>query len=400
MMLTNSIRNMSSPWIELLRPEDATRSTVSWGWDSTQTLREHAVDEAVRDYDPADGTFRGLRAEESRTYSLLDNRDLSTGNWNDSFSPLGSISKNAVGLDGVANSAHTLTDDDASGAQFIAQNGSVPDDTNPVKFTVYIQKDNNESRFPQFYCAVRGGSDLFESVRINTKTGAADEGLNSGTFSVEDAGGFWRVVIEITNDGSGNTTTNYRFFPALNTQIDGNGSLTTGSAVVDFGNIEQGVSFDASPYEVGGTAATRAEDVIESAFSYSSGTIHIEGEHKGGDGVLWQADDTTTNNRLRLEVSSGNVQLVVDDGGTNQATLNAGALASNGLYNVAFRFGSSDFAISLDGAAEISQASGTMPTLTVNRFGRDTTGTVGVNWFKKANYRVDNLTNLSSVSSS
>ena len=35
---------------------------------------------------------------------------------------------------------------------------------------------------------------------------------------------------------------------------------------------------------------------------------------------------------------------------------------------------------------------GTMPTLTTNRFGRDTTGTVGVNWFRTANYRSDKLT--------
>lgn len=381
----------------LLQGLTLTRSSAAWAWGSDQLLDEYAADELRRDHDPATGAFRGVLVEESRTNELLDNRDLSTGHW---ITDAGiSVSQDETGIDGALNAAWTVTAANGGGVfgDKFNQNRSVADNTEPNTHLWHIGKDNNQTRFPALQLQYLEGTDGNPRIRITIDTATGDSHVvsndNAGTHTVKDAGNYWEITLSMQNTGNGNTLLNYRCWPTYGDSLTTENDPGAGSIVYDFGQFELNSSFATSPIETGGSVVTRAADVLEGAFNESSGTLHFVGEHKGGDGVLWQADDTTINERIRLEVSSGDVRLVVDDGGTNQATLNAGALASDGTYAVAFRFGASDFAISLDGATAVAQSSGTVPTVTTQRFGRDTNATAGLNWYKTANYRESLLTN-------
>lgn len=139
---------------------------------------------------------------------------------------------------------------------------------------------------------------------------------------------------------------------------------------------------------------TRAADVVTLAASgYATGSVSITGKAAYGRGsidqVLWQWDDGTENNRLRIvRDSSANLRFIATSGGVQQANLVLGTVINNLIFGVTVNWTASAFAGSLNGAAVVSTASGTVPSgLTTQRFGQDSTGnywwgyigTVGVN---------------------
>lgn len=366
----------------LLSDMALTRPSAAWAWGSDQLLDEYAADELRRDHDPATGTFRGVLVEESRTNSLPYPHDLSQ--WT-GFNLVSALQKEA-GIDGDPNKAWTVTGAEDSGSALRSPSITIADDTARHIEHAFLRKGDSDA------AGVRinffGGTSLSISLRVNLKDGSSSFDSNdneTGVAEVEDAGNFWRVEVSAENGGTGNTSAQL----ILYSDRSGSGQ----KIVYDAGQFQKNASETSSHIlGEGSSATTRAADVLEGPFSESSGTLHFVGEHKGGDGVLWQADDGTEDNRLRLEVSGGDILFVVDDGGTSQVSLNAGALASDGTYNLAARFDGSDFAISLDGATAVTAASGTVPSVTTQRFGRDSSVTHGLNWYKTANHRANKLT--------
>ncbi len=91
--------------------------------------------------------------------------------------------------------------------------------------------------------------------------------------------------------------------------------------------------------------------------------------------MVWQIDDGTENERYRIERNSSNeIHVIATDGGVDQADLNLGTVADLTDLKVAVRLAANDFAASLDGAAVVTDTSGTLPTVTTSRLGMDTSG--------------------------
>ncbi|MBS7698471.1 MULTISPECIES: hypothetical protein [unclassified Chelatococcus] len=101
---------------------------------------------------------------------------------------------------------------------------------------------------------------------------------------------------------------------------------------------------------------------------------------KGGDQVLWQADDGSEANSHRLlRDSTGMLRYLVTAAGTAQANLALGNVADGALFKVAIRAAPNDFGGSLNGAAAVADASGAMPLITRERWGG---GTIpGTEWW-------------------
>jgi len=131
-------------------------------------------------------------------------------------------------------------------------------------------------------------------------------------------------------------------------------------------------------------AASRAADSLTlpvssiAPWSSTRGMVEISGRAPYGKGkaVLWQVDDGSENNRLRIERdTSSNLRCIVTVGGVEQANLNLGAVALGADFSVAFAWADNDFAASLDGAAAVTDTSGTVPAgLATMRFGQSFTG--------------------------
>lgn len=94
--------------------------------------------------------------------------------------------------------------------------------------SVYVLKDENETRFPEFQLVLDVGATA--AVQINTATGAFVKragGVSVGTITVVSWGDWWRLTYKYTTD-SGTTSAFHRFFPALGATLGGVDSDATG----------------------------------------------------------------------------------------------------------------------------------------------------------------------------
>jgi len=89
-----------------------------------------------------------------------------------------------------------------------------------------------------------------------------------------------------------------------------------------------------------------------------------------------QLDDNTANESIALRGVAADPQLFVVDGGSTQATLDAGTITANTVYKLGGAWKASSFATAINGAAAVTSASGTLPTVTQARLGSD-----GTNYF-------------------
>jgi hypothetical protein len=87
-------------------------------------------------------------------------------------------------------------------------------------------------------------------------------------------------------------------------------------------------------------------------------------------------DDNTANESIALRGVAADPQLFVVDGGSTQATLDAGTITANTVYKLGGAWKASSFATAINGAAAVTSASGTLPTVTQARLGSD-----GTNYF-------------------
>ena len=93
-----------------------------------------------------------------------------------------------------------------------------------------------------------------------------------------------------------------------------------------------------------------------------------------GTRVIWQADDNTTGNRITVYTSGTTVMVDVVTGGVVQASLNLGVVAAGAAFKVALRYKANSFAASLNGAAVVTDISGTVPVVNRCRLGADIAG--------------------------
>lgn len=287
-----------------------TRASDATGFNALGTLSTVTDDTQRLVYSPETGRSEGLLVEEERTNSLLDNRDLSTGNWSGNAV----VAKDAVGLDGVTNSAHTITDDNESAGLDIEHFVSISEDTSTHTAIYYVGKDNNIDRFPFFGMDISPAG-IGQQAIINTSNGNIESLRNNdGTTEVFDAGDFWEVVHTLQNDGTGNSI-RYLIIPARNS--DGSpdsDDSTTGSIVYDFGQVELNSPTASSPIETGGTAVTRAADVVTQDevgkwFKQESFTLLVEfGKVETSDQYLINLEDSNDPNFNRISILCENPQ--------------------------------------------------------------------------------------------
>lgn len=216
-------------------------------------------------------------------------------------------------------------------------------------------------------------------------------GANATGASIEDWGnGWYRCILRFVSPGTSispslwiNDANNSFSFPAGN---DTDGAYLWGA------QLEAG-AFPASYTQTVAAAVTRAIDAYAQTVTASAtGAVVIEGRAAAGaDGnqVLWQKDDGTAANRIRLVRNGTSLNLVVTNASVDTTKV-IGALANDTAFKVALRWAANDFAASLNGDAAVTEAGPAVPAgLTNIRYGR---GVSAEGWFGtiKSYARFDN----------
>ena len=207
-------------------------------------------------------TIAGYHAEPQRTNELTYSYDLT--NWTGVGTPTPALDE--TGIDGVANKATTVNDNDGASHEYLYITATIPDDSNTNTAQFWIEKDNDETRFPECTLYYTGGATKQNSIQINTKTGEANQrvitGGATGTYGVEDKGLWWAVNITLDNDSTGNVTARLYVYPSVTDVIGTANVAATGSIVVGHTQLELNTSVPSSPIETNGATVTRSEDLL------------------------------------------------------------------------------------------------------------------------------------------
>lgn len=112
--------------------------------------------------------------------------------------------------------ADEIADANASAAEEFVQSTPIVSSIDAYTFSVFVQKDSEQMRFPEFRIKMAGGAtEPLTAGQLNTTTGAFQKTSGSGTMAVTDEGGYWRVVLSETDNDSGNTEIRCSILPAF-----------------------------------------------------------------------------------------------------------------------------------------------------------------------------------------
>jgi len=192
--------------------------------------------------------INGLFMEGAATNLINQPRDLTHANWVNSGGTIGKT-LDAVGIDGQPNTATTLEDDDGANYETIIEDVTIPADTNPVLYSVYVKKDSDESRFFGLQISILTTGKI-GSVWLNTSTGATtvsnEVPANSiDSYGVIDRGDWWEVWGVIINNSG--TAARMTLSPAFGTVWGTASAAATGSAIVDAASIQTNKTYPTSP---------------------------------------------------------------------------------------------------------------------------------------------------------
>jgi hypothetical protein len=336
------------------------------------------------DFDPVALSCKGLLIEESRTNIALYSNDFKNTAAAGATRPWvwtrATVSSNVVGVtspDGTENASKLIEDTTASSTHTLSQNISV---TSGLAYTV--------TQF--FKAAERGFAALLFSgtpfgsngVTISLSTGAITQSigtLDSTAVVTQYANGWFRV--SITKTAASTAAGGFQIRIALNgTTSSYTGDGTSGIYVYG-GQLEAG-AFATSYIPTEATAVTRNADVATMTgtnFSdwYSAGAggvvARVLPSTVSGTRPALQFDDATADEIIALRGNTTNPELVIVDGGSPQAQIDAGTIAANTAYNLGAAWNTDNCAAAVNGGAAVTDTSATIPTVTQARLGSDGT---------------------------
>jgi hypothetical protein len=284
---------------------------------------------------------------------------------------------NAATLTGT----HTLTDNSVANELRSNQIVSIATTNQNWVLQAHIEKDNDETRFPQITAYLYGGTAADTCYcHINTKTGAVTKSDSSGgasTVSSADGGDYWIVWITI-NNAHANTGADISLWPAAGTVFGTRSVAATGSAVFRYVNFVAS-SVLTSPVLTLATTATRAAPVATvptSAFNFntSEGSMFMRalrfGKRTYGQNIV-SIDDGTGNNRITVDFSGAfaGPRVTVITGGVNVGAISSSLESVGSFVNIAVGWAENDIVLYVDGVSIGADTSLTLPTVTTLRFG-------------------------------
>lgn len=303
------------------------------------------------DHDPVTLACKGLLIEESKTNAILNSSDF-TG----FFSIRGTVSASAGTSPDNTNSATSVSTTDPQGILIIETVGTAINTTLSL-FVKYVSGA----------ATVKIGDSAGHTTDFDLSTGTITGNFGGNGGSIQSFGNGW-----------------YRCITTFTVAPDGGFIVYTYSAssILIWGAQLETGTFVTSYIPTTGAAATRNADVATMTgtnFSdwYSAGdggvvTSVLPSTVSGTRPVL-QFDDATANEVITLRGSTTNPELVIVDGGSPQAQIDAGTIAANTTYNLGAAWNTDNCAAAVNGGSTVTDTSATIPTVTQARLGADGT---------------------------
>ena len=340
-------------------------------------LQSAAANVARFDHDPVTGESKGLLIEEQRTNLLTYSEDFANAAWKSSNSGSGTYTLTAnqgVAPDGTL-SADQIVFSAISGSQAIIYQN----------FAATVSNSYTAS----FFIKALTANDIGKVVLFRH---AGSSGMTALTLTST-----WQRVSSTEIAAVTSPSLQIGLRPAVGGSSGSVGILIWGA------QLEAG-SFPTSYIKTTSAQVTRAADAasmtgtnFSSWFNNAEGSFYASLNAKAltaSSGV--QANDDSTNNRLRLALTSTSDQGTVTVNGTAQATLDGGTPAADTATKVAMGYKLNDFGLALNGGTIATDTSGLIPVVNQLQIGAETT-TYGNLHLKKVAYWPKKLTSAELV---
>jgi hypothetical protein len=334
-----------------------TRATTATRVNSAGLIESVASNVPRLDY--TNGECPSILVEPQRTNLLTYSQDFSNSDWTKINASI--TANSTISPDGTTN-ADTISsvlalDSSVTEIETIATNTT-------YSFSVYIKKDNNESRFPEIVLRTDGVSYVEQYVQLNTKTGATVVRYQNGTVShkVESLGSYWKITL--TNIGLLDVLIIARIRPAA-TDVFGTYNPQIGSIIAWGAQLEAG-SYATSYIPTTSASVTRNADVISktgisSLIGQTEGTMFLDFNFNYSDSttqVLLKVNQSNDSNSVGIEVQNNSLIALVNSSGSNIATLTN--TISTGRIKCAIAYKSNDIVFYVNGSLVGTDTSGTI----------------------------------------
>jgi hypothetical protein len=345
-----------------------TRASTGTYVDSNGVIRSAANDAPRFDHNPLTGESLGLLVEEQRTNLLLQSEDFST-TW---VAARLTLDTDAVASpDGSISADKIIPDIEDSPSHYMRQLDASTLDNTTFTFSVYAKA--GELSFVRLQPVLRDVSQPNSSFNLSTGEIRSGAGLTTGRAYLGN--GWYRLWITF-NSGTGSFGIQPRVFvdvdlTGLTSFIgDGTSGLYIWGAQLEVGD------FPTSYIPTTTAAATRTADVasITTAGGNVRSLFTSFRSPASGTRPVVSLDDNTANERIEILTSGTDPKLLVTDGGSAVADLDAGTVTANVLARIAARFNTDDYAVSINGGTSQLDAAGALPTVNRIRIGNNQAG--------------------------
>jgi len=330
------------------------------------------------DYDPLTLACKGLLIESSSVNTLLGSGNISgTLPWVVLRATISGTYVTAP--DGTNTGAKIVEDTTASATHYLGQDVTWVSGTT-YTISIYAKKSDNDRPgvgiwLPSFPGNVRAFFNL-DTLTVGYKEAAA---LNP---TIIDVGNGWRRC-SMTVVAPANQTSRIQFMPVSNTAVVGGATYTgNGTSGVYVWGAQREIGYLTSYIPTGASQVTRTSDVAT-----MTGTNFSDWYSAGAGGVVarvlpstvfgtrpaLQFDDATADEVITLRGDTTNPELVIVDGGSPQAQIDAGTISANTAYNLCAAWNTDNCAAAVNGGAAVTDTSATIPTVTQARLGSDGT---------------------------
>lgn len=351
-------------------------------------------------FGPVSHACLGLLMEEARTNLAIQSAKLNTAPW--TVNAMTMVEAAVTSPDGGTTGNQATEDATSNGhddEQQITQTSG-----NTVAYSAYFKAGTRTTAFVGMdaNAGTHWATSIFDLSA--PALGESSVGGGSGTIitrGIQNVGNSWRFCYIAGSIAQADP------FIAAGTAllVTGNtfnaGGVPTGSGTASVLNmwgaqIEALAQFPSSYIPTTTVAVTRSADTATVA-SPSAGALKISGHTAifigaGQVQTIWSRDDGTAANTIKLIRNASNeIRFQVVTASVSQADILLGTVANDTDFSVSVRWGTNDFAGSLNNAAVATDTSGTVPTTTTDRFGNSA---VGADYWMATIARIDYYTTL------
>jgi hypothetical protein len=317
--------------------------------------------------DYSNGSCPSILVEPQRTNVLTYSNNLNNGVWY-----LGNVTKtNGQVSPTSTNNEGWLLNKTATGVDGVVFNGFGISTLSIYTFSWYILKDNNTSRFPEFYLRLNNG-EREQYVQLNTKTGAlgvriATSGCTRSITSSPD-GLWWRLTLTNPAPSTNGGDNRHGVRPAAGTTLGVYNINATGSVIVYGAQTEAGTYATSYIPTTSSAAVTRNADIISktgisSLIGQTEGTLFCDVNLNSRVSFSYLAlstDLTTTSNYLGIAFLANAIAFESVVGAALQANISH-SNSSTGRFKIAAAYKANDFVLYINGIQIGTDTNGTVP---------------------------------------